>query len=334
MLRIFISPFKIRSSGILCKPQRKSNRNDTNIIELNSMVEMNDRRQFNLRCGDVEPDGQLKVKTKTLLFVLLSVLGFIVYNLAGYNPFFGGDLLLVVRFIVPISLLILTLLSANLIQKPYRCILISFFGISLGFLLAAFLGKWHLLLGYTTSTIEGLSIAKLAEVLPILLAVLLVTFLTGNSLKDILYIGGKIPKSLVLGLLVIPLAIIQYLAMGGLSVNVGLETIVSWTPWLLLFGFSNGLMEETIFRGLLFRKYEPLMGSRISLIQTSLIFAIFHISLLPFTDLSTMAIFLVFLFLQGLAWCWVVQKSDSIWGGVLAHAIADILFVIVVFGII
>ena len=45
------------------------------------------------------------------------------------------------------------------------------------------------------------------------------------------------------------------------------------------------------------------------------------------------AVFVGFLLLLGWALGIVVQKSNSIWGAVLALAVADALFVIAVFGV-
>ncbi len=296
-------------------------------------IEKNDRRYL-VKCSERELERSTNPVKILGLFISLSLLGFSVYNIAGYNALFDYQTRLLVRFLFSISLLTIAISTVGRIASEYRCILMTFFGISLGFLLSSLFGNWYLALGYTTSTVEGLALAKFAEVVPILVAVLLVSRATGCTLNDIFMIGGKIPKSLLLGILVVPFALVQYLVMGGLSVNVGYQIIIGWMPWLLLFGFSNGIMEELIFRGIIFKKYEPLMGNKIALIQTSSIFAIFHTSLLPYMGFVTNLVFLVFLFFQGFAWGWVIQKSESIWGGVLAHMIADMLFVIVIFGMV
>ena len=103
-------------------------------------------------------------------------------------------------------------------------ILTSFFAIALGFLLAYFLGNWYSLIpGLVTDSVEGWALAKLAEVLPIVVTVIVVSVYFGDNLESLYFKGGNVRESLLLGTLVLPLSFIQYLAMGGLSVNIGID---------------------------------------------------------------------------------------------------------------
>jgi membrane protease YdiL (CAAX protease family) len=92
-------------------------------------------------------------------------------------------------------------------------------------------------------------------------------------------------------------------------------------------------MEELMIRGLFLKKYDSLFGRRQSLVLTSAIFALFHQAVLQYTDIVTYIVFLGVTFLLGLTWGYIMQKSDSIWGAVIAHAVADILLLIVAFGL-
>ena len=86
-------------------------------------------------------------------------------------------------------------------------------------------------------------------------------------------------------------------------------------------------------RGIFLKKYDSIFGQRTSLLLTSIIFAIFHQAILQYTDPISFSIFLGITFVLGLAWGYIMQKSDNIWGAVLAHAIADILLILTVFGV-
>ncbi|MCJ7732369.1 CPBP family intramembrane metalloprotease, partial [Candidatus Bathyarchaeota archaeon] len=98
-----------------------------------------------------------------------------------------------------------------------------------------------------------------------------------------------------------------------------------------LFSVSNGFMEELIFRGLFLGKYGELFGRRGALLLVSFVFALFHVILLPFMGLGMVLVFTVFLFFQGYIWGVIYQRTGSIWGSILAHAVADVLFVLAAF---
>lgn len=216
----------------------------------------------------------------------------------------------------------------------YWKISFSFLIASIGLLLTWIFGRWHLLIpGLDTSTIEGAAIAKFAEVIPIVLSILVGTWLIEKDFTQVFIRGGDLKKSLKLGLLISPVGLIIFVALGGLGLSIGLDMIVSLIPWMLVFAFSNALMEELMIRGLFLKKYDSLFGQRISLLLTSVVFAIFHQAIIGYTDFITFSEFFGIIFLLGLSWGYIMQKSENIWGAVLAHVIAHILVLLVVFGV-
>ncbi|MDF1540020.1 MAG: CPBP family intramembrane metalloprotease [Candidatus Thorarchaeota archaeon] len=265
----------------------------------------------------------------------MTLVGLVVYNLAGYNYFMDSNTRLIFKIATPMLLLISTWVIHKTGDIIYRNIAFAFFAVSLGFLVTYFLGRWASLIpGIVLESVEGWAVSKFAEVVPIVATVIVLAIVFGESLKEPYLVGGNLRKSLSLGLAVLPLSFIQYFVMGGLSVNVAGEVLIGWIPWLLLFSFSNAFMEELIFRGLFLKKLIEVFGERGALLQISFGFAIFHAAILPFMGLEMVVVFLIFMFFAGYSWGYVVQQSGSIWGAALAHAIADILFVIVAFGII
>lgn len=285
---------------------------------------------------DTENRTNLSSLRRGALLVFFVGCSFAVFNIGGYNNFVPGNMVLFMRSAIAGILVLSTLIlyKTRGIGDIFCKVSFSFLFASVGLLLAWFFGKWYQLVpGLTTSTVEGVTVAKVAEVIPIIVAILVGTWLLERSYTPVFLTGGSLKKSIGLGLLLSPVALIPFFAMGGLGLSADIMTIVGWLPWMCVFGFSNGFMEELMIRGLFLKKYDSLFGQRQALLLTSVIFAFFHQAVLQYTDIATFMAFLVVTFLLGLVWGYIMQKSDSIWGAVIAHAIADILLLITVFGV-
>ncbi len=270
------------------------------------------------------------------LFLLFIGCSFLVFNVGGYNSFIPSEMILLVRLCVVGILLIPTfiLYRTDGRRNKYWKLSFSFLIASIGLLLAWFLGRWYQLIpGLSTSTIQGIAVAKVAEVLPIVLAILIGMWLVDKDFTPIYLQGGNLRRSAKLGALASVAALIPFFLMGGLGLSATPAMILSWIPWMCLFALSNAFMEELMIRGLFLRKYESIFGERQSLLLTSVIFAVFHQAIIGYTDFISFSVFMGMTFFLGLIWGYVIQKSDSIWGAVFAHAIADIFFVLVVFGV-
>ena len=259
----------------------------------------------------------------------------IVFTVGGYNYFIDAETKTVIKLVLPVLLMgLIRILKQRKTSEIYLRILHAYFGVSLGLLLAWFLGRWYTLIpGLVMDSVQGWMFGKLAEALPIIGGILGYILYMGDSLEAVFLKGGNIRKGLTLGLLVSPLSLIQFYAQTGFSLTVGFGQIVAWLPSMIVFAGLNSLMEEIMFRGLFLSRFEPLFGPRGSLALISVIFALFHVALLPFMGLETTVAFVSFLFLQGYAWGYTIQKSGSIWGAVIAHAVADVLFVLAAFGL-
>lgn len=295
---------------------------------------------MNRETGEPSSEAGIATNNKSikngLLFILFTGVSFLAFNIGGYNNFIPFELRIIVRIIVASILFLSTIIlykterSWNKYWKISYALLIS----SIGLVLAGFFGNWHTLIpGLSTSTVEGVSIAKVAEVIPIVATILIGIWLVERDFTPVFLRGGDLKKTFKIGLIVSPVALIPFFALGGLGFSVGLDMIVAWLPWMCLFGFSNAFMEELMVRGLFLKKYNAIFGKNTSLLLTSVIFALLHQAIIEYTDPVTFTIFLLITFLLGISWGYVMQKSDSIWGAVLAHAIADILFIITVFGV-
>lgn len=274
--------------------------------------------------------------TKVALALLFIGCSFLVFNVGGYNSFIPSDLVLLSRFVVVVILLIPTFILFRLegTWNKYWKLSFSFWISSIGMLLAWFLGRWYQLIpGLSTSTVPGVAVAKVSEVLPIITAILVGMYLVDKDFTQVYIRGGDLGKSIKLGLLASLAALLPFVLVGGLGLTASPSMIVSWIPWMCLFATSNAFMEELMVRGIFLRKYESILGQKQSLLLTSVIFAIFHQAIIGYTDLLSLSVFMGMTFFLGLIWGYVIQQSDNIWGAVLAHTVADIFFVLAVFGV-
>ena len=180
-------------------------------------------------------------------------------------------------------------------------------------------------------TVMGWGVSKFFEAFPICVSVYVLGRYAGESFPSLGFRGGDVKRSLGYGLIVSVLGFVQYFAMVGFGFEFTFSQLISWAPWLVLFASSNAVMEELMFRGLFLGKYTELLGERVSLLLISFVFALFHGILLPFMGLNVIVVFVCFLFLQGYVWGFIFKKTGSLWGSVLAHAVADILFTLAVF---
>jgi membrane protease YdiL (CAAX protease family) len=100
------------------------------------------------------------------------------------------------------------------------------------------------------------------------------------------------------------------------------------TPIVVVFVLLNGFKEELWFRGIFLKKYETFLGVWPSNILAAFVFAVAHIGV-EYTPV--LFIFLGITFLLGLAWGYVMRKTDSIIGSALFHAAMDIAIILGIF---
>lgn len=158
----------------------------------------------------------------------------------------------------------------------------------------------------------------------VIIPIILLTKVSKNDLTSI-YLGkGKLKLGLTIGIILflfflatsVWTSILLYQAR-----NLTFNKVVAWLPWILVFVFSNGIKEEIQFRGLFLKEYETLLGVDSSNVLQAMIFTLAHIGE---TYSSAMIVFLFIVFLLGLAFGAVIQKTNSLIGSILFHAGTDI----------
>jgi uncharacterized protein len=264
------------------------------------------------------------------LFLLSLGLGFLVFCVfSHYFPFFKRSTDLPGR-IVTIAVLLTAALAARRSEhwQRYWLILFAYFtaltAISVDYYLG--LSKWLLpAFGIIKGTPAGWAIDKLESSLLGIVVVLALTGLTGQKLDSLYIRRGNLRLGLLVGLAAWVLMIVFLIPVTETffkGQNLSWARILPWTPWILVMVLSNAANEELIFRGLLIGKLEPFIGRFATNLVTSIPFVVMHAG----NDYMSDAF--VFLALQtlplALAWCWLMQKSNSLWGSLLFHAAMDI----------
>jgi membrane protease YdiL (CAAX protease family) len=179
---------------------------------------------------------------------------------------------------------------------------------------------------------------KLSQAIPIVLSIILLTRLAGDNLGSIFLKRGNLRWGLTFGLisfgvfagLFVFIAVLQSsgpASQGLWASGFDLATISAALPWMLVFCFTNSIMEELWFRGIFLGKLTPLLGTAASIIATALVFGVTHLAgtyILP----SQAIIFAAIVVTLGMVNGWVMLKTGSIWGSVLFHAGYDLLVII------
>ena len=200
-------------------------------------------------------------------------------------------------------------------------------------------GNWlKPLLPPTAGAAPALAAEKLAEAIPVVLAILLLTRLAGNDLGSLFLKRGNLRWGLRFGLISFAVwaalfAVIAVLganapaSQGLFAAGVPLTVIGAATPWMLVWAFTNSLMEELWFRGVFLKKLRPVLGAAAAVLATALVFAAPHFGG-SYITAGERLLFSGIVFALGLVNGWVMLRTDSIWGSVLFHAGYDLLVII------
>lgn len=265
-----------------------------------------------------------------LLFLALGSLIYIVFN--PLRPLLDPRFDYIGRIVVISLLLIVTLIigKTTTLQKfahISKGLLIMIIAVSLDWIIGVYLLQN---LGININTPAGFTLQKLNECIVIVSVIIALTLMSGGSLGSIYIQKGKLKLGIIIGLIAFFVAAAGSIPVAALfkARNLTLARIIPWLPWLLIFILSNALMEEILTRGLFLRKLEPFFGKFLSNLLIALVFTTLHIGV---TYPANQILFLAILTPVALAWGYIMQKTDSIWGSVLFHAGMDIPIILGIF---
>lgn len=276
----------------------------------------------------------MKTTQRIVLFLLFLVCGLLVFIVfSHYFPIFKRPTDIIGRIIVAAAFLVAALAARHSERyNRYWLILFAFFTALTAISIDRYLGlsQWiYPLYEMIERSPEGLAIDKLESSLLGIIAILIINHLAGQSMDSLYIRRGNLKLGLIVGIaafIIMTATVIPVTETYFKGQNLTWARILSWTPWVLIFVLANAANEELLFRGLFIGKMEPFLGKFTTNIVTTIPFVLAH----AFTSYSAdTIIFLAFQTLPvSLAWCWLMQKSNSIWGSILFHAAMDIPIVV------
>ncbi len=294
--------------------------------------------------GPGGPSGAVQESSKTqraILFVLYLAGGVAIY-LFGSNTYslFPTNRNDIYEWVLTLVLLVAAVCMREVgpFQRYWKAAL-ALFVASFANALTLIMGNWlAFFLPETYSKAQFFAIDKLSQSITIVVPILLLTLLFGDSLGSLFLKKGNLKQGLRFGLISFAVAAVIFAFIAVLQANapvsqglaatgVSLKVLVDAIPWILVFIFANSFMEELWFRGVALGRLSPILGTTAAVVVTALVFGSMHLGSTYVTPLQTILFFLITVAL-GLVNGYVMLKTGSIWGSVLFHAGYD-LFVII-----
>jgi len=173
---------------------------------------------------------------------------------------------------------------------------------------------------------KDLAMDKFSQFLHIVPVIVILTLLSGAKLDSIFISLGNLKRGLLFG-------IISFAGFAGLFLLLGMQTseyfssIKKAIPLILLFIFSNAIMEELWFRSIFLNHFEPHIGRTAAILVTAFIFGASHLNA-AYDFPGGKAVFGLIVFVFGLIGAYAMLKDNSIIGPVLFHAGYDLLVII------
>ncbi len=124
------------------------------------------------------------------------------------------------------------------------------------------------------------------------------------------------------------LAGVQDLEVGALRAatrEMGLAGEGSYLAGAAAWTFANSLIEEYVYRWFVLTRCESLLPARLATLAASAIFTLHHvIALSRYLEAGFVALASTGVFVGGIVWCALYQRTRSIWPSWISHVLADI----------
>jgi len=230
-------------------------------------------------------------------------------------------------FEVPLALIfiILSLLAKKSKNADFRKLWEIFFSF--------FVFDLVILLSTLATTIAGQYsqiLVPFVDFIMTVIPILILLRLAGIPLSSIYLRKGRLKQGLIVGFVCFVILLVGILiAFNFLLVptvkGLTFAKMLTLMPTVLVLAFLNAPKEELLFRGLFLKKYEPILGKKLSIFAQAPLFVLFHY-VPQYTSLGITFVvsFLAVVFVASLGWAYLMQKTDSIIGSSLSHAGADI----------
>jgi membrane protease YdiL (CAAX protease family) len=209
--------------------------------------------------------------------------------------------------------------------NPYWKIFFAFLTASVALFGSLYLSKGGLLLlNLSIDTLKGFTVYKLLEDLAIICLIVAFTYISRSDMASLYLKKGNLRYGLRIGLVsFFTLSIVSVLV--ARYQGISLLKFVALSPAILIIALGDGFMEELLFRGLFLKKLQPFLGFGVANTLTAIVYCLTH---LQATFTPSLPLFLVVVFLLGLLWGYIIQRTDSLLASVLFHAGADVFIMI------
>jgi membrane protease YdiL (CAAX protease family) len=219
-------------------------------------------------------------------------------------------------------------LRKNTRLRPYWRLAFAYFVASCAVMLSDYTGDWALILsGQTLNTARGFTALKLGEDTAIIGTIIVLALLTRDDLEESFLSKGRLRLGLTIG--VTSFLVFTVLGLSStLAKGIRPDRVRELLPAFLLIVLADGFMEELLFRGLFLRRLGRFAGADWANVLTATVFTFVHLGVTCTASLRT---FLMIVFLLGLLWGWIMQRTGSVLASALFHAGVDMLIIADVF---
>jgi len=160
-------------------------------------------------------------------------------------------------------------------------------------------------------------------------AIMLLTRISGDDLGSLYLKRGNLRNGLLIGLgAFLAISVVSFSPLGINAIThdptLTFGDILTWIPWILISVLCNGFREEILFRGLFLKKFDAVVGKRMSNILQALLFALPHFGGTITQFYGNVGVILA-TFIIGLAMGYLTRKMDSLLAPTLVHAGLDVI---------
>lgn len=261
------------------------------------------------------------------LFLLFLVCGISLPSLSGLQifPFSVVPSEFTLEYTLTLAIIFLLLSAFLHSRQKFK----SYWQILFAFFIAALALFIDFLVNFPASTPSGFLIDMLVSASIIATVIIILTKASRNSLGSIFLKRGNLKLGVTIGLIgffifaIAAIPVAQFMFNGQ---NLSLDRVVAWLPWILPIVILNGIREELLYRGLFLKKFQTKLGPRASNVLQAIVFSLSHsvagVGLNSYTPFIWALV--IFTLVLGLAWGYIMQRTDSVIGSVLFHAGTDI----------
>lgn len=157
--------------------------------------------------------------------------------------------------------------------------------------------------------------------IPIFAAVVIMIKNQNLSRESIGLISGKLPLQFMVALSGIIFGMVEFVILKPSSI-ISSPTIITFIIASVIIVISTGFAEELIFRGIIQKNAENVLGNIWGLLYASLLFTVLYIGWQSSVEI-------IFIFMVAIFYGYIFQKTRSIFGISLSHGLTNIMLLLI-----